>query len=242
MVFSDIDDTLTWEGRLPPEVLQALQRLKDAGIIVVPITGGCAGWADCFVRTWPVQTVITENGSFWLHQDHNNHVHRHFLCGEAERKANFDRLMELSEDFRKRFPMIDFAQDQDFRLTDIAFDIGQQASIARELAEQATHWWLEQGVTARFSSIHINVWIGDYNKATAAKAWLDQQDGITAEQCAFIGDSPNDETMFAEFKNTIGVANIQRYLKLMPQGPKFITQGKGGFGFCEFAESLLART
>lgn len=239
VVFTDIDDTLTWEGRLPTETFLALQRLKDAGITVVPVTGACGGWADCIVRTWPIQTIIAENGSFWLHQDQKNTVSRHYWYSEEERQANFLKLKALGEEFQKAYPMIGYTHDQDFRLTDIAFDIGQQVSIDREIALDATDWWLEKGAIARASSIHINVWIGNYSKAAAAVKWLEEQGNIGLEECVFIGDSPNDDTMFARFPTCVGVANIERFLKDMDHRPGFITSQNGGFGFCELADSLL---
>ena len=39
-VFTDIDDTLTTEGAITPDALQALHNLKAAGLMVIPITGG----------------------------------------------------------------------------------------------------------------------------------------------------------------------------------------------------------
>ena len=156
MVFTDVDDTLTWQGRLPVATLQALDDLHEAGIIVVPVTGGCGGWADCIVRTWPVQTVIAENGSFWLHEDQSRIVTRNFHLDEATRQANLSNLYAQADAFRDAFPMIDFTHDQDFRLTDIAFDIGQHVKIDRAIAEAATQWWLDRGALARCSSIHIS--------------------------------------------------------------------------------------
>ena len=43
-VLTDIDDTLTEHGRLPAIAYDALERLKTAGLIVVPVTGRPAGW------------------------------------------------------------------------------------------------------------------------------------------------------------------------------------------------------
>ena len=43
-VFMDIDDTLTTGGRLTAAAYGALEQLKDAGLIVVSITGRPAGW------------------------------------------------------------------------------------------------------------------------------------------------------------------------------------------------------
>jgi hypothetical protein len=43
-VLADIDDTLTLNGRLPAVVFAAMERLKTAGIRIIPITGRPAGW------------------------------------------------------------------------------------------------------------------------------------------------------------------------------------------------------
>ena len=43
VVLTDVDDTLTWEGRLPSVTLAAMERLAAAGIALVPVTGACAG-------------------------------------------------------------------------------------------------------------------------------------------------------------------------------------------------------
>jgi hydroxymethylpyrimidine pyrophosphatase-like HAD family hydrolase len=36
---TDIDDTLTESGRLPAIAYQALEDLREAGLIVIPVTG-----------------------------------------------------------------------------------------------------------------------------------------------------------------------------------------------------------
>ena len=43
-VLADIDDTLTHEGALPGASLVALERLRAAGLKVIPVTGRPAGW------------------------------------------------------------------------------------------------------------------------------------------------------------------------------------------------------
>ena len=50
VVLTDIDDTLTTDGRLPADAYAALERLEQAGIQVVPITGRPAGWCDHIAR------------------------------------------------------------------------------------------------------------------------------------------------------------------------------------------------
>ena len=65
-VLTDIDDTLTEHGRLPAAAYAALERLRAAGLIVVPVTGRPAGWCDLIARQWPVDGVVGENGAFYV--------------------------------------------------------------------------------------------------------------------------------------------------------------------------------
>ena len=56
----------------------------------------------------------------------------------------------------------------------------------------------------------------------------------------YIGDSPNDEPMFAFFPHSVAVANIKRFLPRLVARPAYLTERAGGDGFVEFAEALLA--
>ncbi|GAL34996.1 haloacid dehalogenase-like hydrolase [Vibrio maritimus] len=68
-LLTDVDDTLTWQGQLPSETLDALSRLQKAGIKVVAVTGACAGWCDQIAKLWPLHGVIGENGAFWMQKN-----------------------------------------------------------------------------------------------------------------------------------------------------------------------------
>jgi len=68
-VLVDIDDTLTTDGRLTAEAYGALERLHDAGLLVVPITGvppagviispACGRSMRWSARTVPFISVMT---------------------------------------------------------------------------------------------------------------------------------------------------------------------------------------
>jgi len=74
-VFTDIDDTLTTEGAITPDALQALHQLKAAGLMVIPITGRPVGWSMPFASTWPVDALVAENGAVALvHNAQTNKV------------------------------------------------------------------------------------------------------------------------------------------------------------------------
>ena len=59
----DLDDTLLDEGRLLPEALEALYRLKQAGFELHAVTGRPAGWGAVLAHQWPVDGALTENGA-----------------------------------------------------------------------------------------------------------------------------------------------------------------------------------
>ena len=92
---------------------------------------------------------------------------------------------------------------------------------------------------ARFSSIHINVWAGQYDKATTALKWLEDKTTFGVEDCVFVGDSANMDTSFAAFPHSVGVANAARHLPEMEHHPRYITASPGGYGFRELADAIL---
>jgi hydroxymethylpyrimidine pyrophosphatase-like HAD family hydrolase len=57
---------------------------------------------------------------------------------------------------------------------------------------------------------------------------------------AFIGDSPNDEPMFAFFPHSVAVANIRPFLPRLKALPAYVTDAAAGDGFIEFAAMLLS--
>ena len=71
-VFTDVDDTLTTDGRLTAEAYSAMESLQKKGMAVVPITGRPAGWCDHIARMWPVDGVVGENGAFYFCYDREN--------------------------------------------------------------------------------------------------------------------------------------------------------------------------
>ena len=239
ILFTDVDDTLTWKGRLPHETFTALVKLQQAGIKVIPVTGASAGWCDCMIRTWPIESMIGENGAYFIDRNPEGRLSYHFAVEESERVNNWQRLLQLKEDVLAKFPHAHPTADQPFRLTDIAFDINQDHKVERSEAIKIAKYCEAAGMNVKISSIHVNVWCGDYNKASTANAWLTQQ-AIERRDATFIGDSPNDDSMFSNFDHTVGVANIQPFIHELTSPPDYITHHSGGYGFAELAESLIA--
>ncbi|MBE7733750.1 HAD-IIB family hydrolase [Devosia faecipullorum] len=235
-LFTDIDDTLTTSGRLLPQTYQALWDLHDCGIQVVPVTGGSAGWCEHIVRAWPVAAAIGESGAFMMTLDKGRVATEFWEDGalQARRQAEHRRAIEpLLGAFR-------LAHDQQFRLADVAIDIaGQPGPDIEALAGQIR----SHGAAVAISSIHINTWIGTYDKRTMSERLLERlqisPDDI-ALSTAFVGDSRNDAPMFAFFSNTFGVANIIPVLDDIPTRPRWISERPAGLGFADIAQTLLA--
>ena len=101
-----------------------------------------------------------------------------------------------------------------------------------------------EGLTAKVSSIHVNGWFGGYDKLSTTRLMMREEFGIDLEReraaFVFVGDSPNDEPMFAFFPNAVGVANVREMAELMRDLPAWVTPSAGSGGFAELAEALLA--
>ena len=244
-VLCDIDDTLSWEGRLPAVAYGALERLQEAGLIVVPITGRPAGWCDHIARMWPVDGVVGENGAFYFRYDPpSRKMIRRYWRSDAERREDRAKLQAIERQVLAEVPGAAVASDQAYREADLAIDFCEDVpalpkdSIARivEIFEQA-------GAVAKVSSIHVNGWFGDYDKLTMTARLFREvfslDIGSDGETIAFAGDSPNDAPMFAHFTNGVGVANIKDFEDVLEAKPRWVTEAPGGFGFAELADLIL---
>jgi len=245
-VLTDIDDTLTDDGVLTAAAYAALERLHDAGFLVIPITGRPAGWCDMIARFWPVDGVVGENGAFYFRYDHAaRRMIRAYALSEAERVAGRDRLAALGRRIVMEVPGAAISADQPYRLTDLAIDFREDVPALDERAiSRIVALFEEAGATAKVSSIHVNGWFGTFDKCSMAERILHHCFGhapdVAHRRFVFVGDSPNDAPMFAAFTHGVGVANLRAFLHRLPHRPRWITPAPGGAGFAELADALLA--
>jgi hydroxymethylpyrimidine pyrophosphatase-like HAD family hydrolase len=136
------------------------------------------------------------------------------------------------------------AKDQFARLFDIALDFAEEEPILPfSAAERVKEIAQSQGAVAKISSIHINIWMGDYDKLSMVERFLKEQLGWSGdlEEVIFVGDSPNDEPMFARFPLACAVSNIRRFQGIIKHLPAFLAEQEGGDGFAEITEILLSK-
>jgi HAD superfamily hydrolase (TIGR01484 family) len=247
-VFCDIDDTLTNHGKLPADSYKALWDLKKAGLRVVPITGRPAGWVDHLARMWPVDAVIGENGAFYFTLDptqgRDGKLVQHFVQDKATREANRKKLWQVFDNLKKSMPGLAVASDQGYREIDLAVDFCEDvARLPEKDIDAIVAAFVKAGAQAKISSIHVNAWFGQHDKYSCCRLLLKElyKEDFDKERENYIyfGDSPNDEPLFREFSNTVGVANVREFLPRMKHPPKFITKKEGGHGFAEAAKWIL---
>jgi HAD superfamily hydrolase (TIGR01484 family) len=256
-VLMDIDDTLTRGGKLLASSYAALWKLREAGLKVIPVTGRPAGWCDLIAREWPVDGVVGENGAlaFWEEAPEQ----------ASEGGGRDGRLPLLKTEFHPRavrndhpvlgrikeralgeFPELRIAKDQFARLFDLALDFAEEDPVLPlAAAERVKAIAEEEGAMAKVSSIHVNIWMGKYDKLSMAESFLSRrfawQSSAGGRDVVFVGDSPNDEPMFARFPLACAVANVGRYRHLIKNLPAFAASRECGDGFAEIAEVLLAK-
>jgi len=244
-VFCDIDDTLSTAGRITSDAYAAMARLRSAGLIVIPITGRPAGWCDHIARMWPVDAVVGENGALYMrHDDRARKLNKRYAVDEGERRANRDRLMSIAGRILREVPGCALASDQPYRECDLAIDYCEDVPpLSAAEVDRIAGLMRAEGLTAKVSSIHVNGWFGDYDKLTMTRVLLREEFAVDLDarrdDYLFVGDSPNDASMFEFFPSSVGVANLRRFGERIGTTPKYITECEAGAGFAEVAELLL---
>jgi HAD superfamily hydrolase (TIGR01484 family) len=245
VVLVDIDDTLTTDGRLTAQAYGALERLKGAGLRVVPVTGRPAGWCDHIARMWPVDAVVGENGAFYFFHS-GERLQKRYLDDPQARAEKRARLEAVAARILAAVPGCALAADQAYRETDLAIDYCEDVPpLPLEAASRIAELMREAGLSAKVSSIHVNGWFGDYDKLAMTRRLFAERFGLDLDaangEVVFAGDSPNDSPMFAFFRNSVGVANVRRFESLLADAPKYVTRAASGAGFAELADHLLRR-
>jgi len=242
-VMTDIDDTLTRDGAIEAPALAALHDLAAAGLPVVAITGRPLGWSLPFAQAWPVAAIVAENGAVALIRDADSLV-TEYTQDAATRATHALRLQAAARRVLREVPGATLAQDSPGRVTDIAIDHSEFAHLPPAAMAQVVAVMQQAGLVATVSSIHINGWIGQHSKWTAAQ-WMVQRllgRDLQAEagRWLYVGDSTNDQLMFQHLPLTVGVANLRRFADQLQHWPTYITQAERGAGFAEVVRRLLA--
>ncbi|MEX0326238.1 MAG: HAD-IIB family hydrolase [Puniceicoccaceae bacterium] len=241
-VLTDIDDTMTTDGRLPSTSLRAMEELEAKGVHVIPVTGRPAGWCDHIARMWPVAAVVGENGALYFSYDRSAREMQTWFARAEKATADREALALLADKVLREVPGSALASDQPYRLTDLAVDFCEDVPRLNEVAVgRIVDILTAGGATTKVSSIHVNAWFGEHDKLTTSLRCLQdlfEMDEASAQATViFSGDSPNDEPMFKFFRNSVGVANVRNFSLRHPPG--WVTKSMSAEGFAEMAFAIL---
>lgn len=242
-ILTDIDDTMTMHGKLVSEAYAMLCDLKSSGLRVIAVTGRSAGWGEVHLQEWPIDAVITENGA----------VSYFSKNGQVETLAHPSAVRNTDAAFARAaaaayaaVPRARPARDNHFRLYDYAVDHSEYVTppLSESEVNGIIHIFEGEGCVAKPSSIHINCWIGSFNKRESALALLRDAEGYDdardRSKVLYIGDALNDEVMFEYFPNACAVANVDQWLDRMSSKPAWVSSERYGAGFAEIGRFILS--
>ncbi|MCA9677736.1 MAG: HAD family phosphatase [Kofleriaceae bacterium] len=241
-LFSDVDGTMTTQGRVEGITYVALERLGEAGIPVVLVTGRPAGWGQAFMTVAPVAAVVTENGGVtWVR--HGKHLKKLYGVPPASLPEWRRKMNILVNDINAKVPGAQLSLDSRYREVDLAIDWNEEASLSRDEAEEVVQLARKAGFTASRSSVHVNFGPPHFDKLSACLAVLTQVlDGDPAELApyVFVGDALNDAPMFGGFPTSVGVANVKTWWDELDAKPAYLTEQPEGAGLREVIDHVLS--
>ena len=235
LIASDVDGTLTQNGKFSSDFISTLLDLQSAGIKVLLVTGRSAGWVSALVNYLPVEGAIAENGGLFLQPNGTQD-----LLSSVPNLSRHRILLENTfHHIKQLFPNLHPSADNQFRITDWTFDVNDL--LADDIQAISAQCDL-MGWSFTYSNVQCHIKPLSQDKATGLLSVLKKYfPELNSQQVLTVGDSPNDEAMFNPdlFPISVGVANVRHYQDKMLHLPKYVTQASEFAGFSEFAKLLL---
>lgn len=237
LVATDMDGTLTKNGKFTSQLLIALESLAAKNIPVLIVTGRSGGWVSAIAHYLPIFGAIAENGGLFYH---NQNAYFELITKLDNVERHRLQLKEVFQILQSKFSEIAESVDNSFRVTDWTFDIGdltpQQLETMACLCDDA-------GYGFTYSTVQCHIKPKQQDKAVGLKQILKKHfPHLTPQQIVTVGDSPNDESLFNSdyFPLSVGVANIAHYSDRLNHQPSYITSLPEAEGFCQLAHFLTA--
>jgi len=235
LIATDVDGTLTQQGKFTPKLITAIETLTQAGIEVILITGRSAGWVQALNHYLPVTGAIAENGGLFYSSKNDS---PELLVSLSEISQHRQQLAEVFNSLKSEFPHLKESTDNRFRLTDWTFDVEGLSSSQLQILAEICH---EKDWGFTYSTVQCHIKLKSQDKATGLLKVLSQYfPKLSTKNILTVGDSPNDESLFNpdKFPHSVGVANILHYTEYLNYKPAYVTTTEEVNGFCELAELL----
>jgi HAD superfamily hydrolase (TIGR01484 family) len=239
LVASDMDGTMTENGKFSEELFGAFSALREANVKIILVTGRSAGWVNGLASLLPIDGAIAENGGIFFPANIES-AGEELISMPLGRAHQRHLLRNIFLTLQHEFPNIAEAPDNYFRITDWTYSVHNLSN--EDLARMNTIC-TNLGWDFTYSNVQCHITPRGQNKATGLQRVLANNQNLNIEPnfVLTIGDSPNDESLFdpSSFPNSVGVANIQQYISNLRHTPTFITTQPERAGFCEMAEYLI---
>jgi HAD superfamily hydrolase (TIGR01484 family) len=236
-LIADIDHTITTEHcTIPWFVVRDLERLSQARIRVLLVTGRSSGWSSALsVYLLGLDAIVCENGLIIARQGDLSILAGKELEKRASRQLDTN-TKRVAEEFSLKT-----TNDSRFRILERTFERPTNFGIAK-LAR--CNEIVSEDFEVIASSIHIHVRPRGWDKADGVRAALramlpDSPDPLG--NIIVVGDSANDIPLFRSFANSsIGVANVADSIgELQGHLPRFVTEHSHAEGFHEIVTRIL---
>ena len=241
-LFSDVDGTMTTGDRIEAATYEALERLGEAGVPVIMVTGRPAGFGHAFMKTTPILACVAENGGVLFVREGRKLI-KQYGVPAASLPEWRRRMNDIAVDVMSKVPGARLSSDSKYREVDLAIDYNEEVSLPKEDAEACVEILRKAGFTAVRSSVHVNFGPPHFDKLSACMTVVRQVlggDGNDLSPYVFVGDALNDAPMFGGFPTSVGVANIKHWWDELAFKPAYLTERPEGAGLRELVAHLLA--
>lgn len=236
LIATDMDGTLTLQGKFTVSLLQALETLAQHSFDVIIVTGRSAGWVQSIKNYLPIKGAISENGGIYFPENQDT---PEILTAIEDITEHRQKLAQMFHTLKNQFPQLKESADNQFRLTDWTFDV---QGLSRADLQQLEKLCFEEGWGFTYSTVQCHIKPMQQDKASSLNQVLHQYfHSLTRDQIITVGDSPNDESLFNKnlFPLSVGVANILHYQEQLQHLPVYVTQGAEIEGFYQLTEILI---
>ena len=211
---TDYDGTLATHGEVPPHVLAALQRARDAGRRLVLVTG----------RVWPelqavfpqykvFHRIVAENGALLIDPETSEQT----LLGATPPEAFIERLRALHvEPISIGKVIVATWEPWQHAVLGAIRDLGLELQVI-------------------FNKGAVMVLPSGVNKASGLCAALSQL-GISRHNCIAVGDAENDHALLEQSQLGVAVANS---IPMLKERADWTTLGERGDGVVELIDEWL---
>ncbi|HEU4614279.1 MAG TPA: HAD-IIB family hydrolase [Kofleriaceae bacterium] len=241
-LFSDVDGTMTTGDRIEASTYEALERLGNAGIPVIMVTGRPAGFGHAFMKMTPVVACVAENGGVTFVREGRKLV-KSYGVPAASLPEWRRRMNDIAVDVMSKVPGARLSSDSKYREVDLAIDWNEEQSLSREEAETCVRLIQKAGFAAVRSSVHVNFGPPHFDKLSACQQIVRRVLGGDITDLVpyvYVGDALNDAPMFAGFPTSVGVANVRTWWDELAHKPAYITERPEGAGLRELVSHVLA--